>query len=145
MTDSLDRDPTPRSARSVASARRRRHAAAASRLFVGGFALAGTLDLVTVMASGAEADQAAAPVAPPVTSAPTTPATVPAPPVTIVVVRRHVIVDAPAGSRQVTTRRSAPALTSSGGGSSPAPAPAPSPPPAPAPPPAPPVTTTKGS
>jgi hypothetical protein len=120
---------------------RRRHAAAATRLFIGGAALAGTLDLIALMGAGADLD-AAEPVATPdplagavaSTAPPTAPATTPE---TIVIVRRHVVV-AGSGTTSVRSTRSPSTPPASSPAPTPAAAPAPAPPPAP-------VTTTKGS
>lgn len=131
--------PPVRAARTPGA--RRRHAAAATRLFIGGAALAGTLDLIALMGAGADLE-AAEPVATPEPLAGATVAPVPAvapatTPETIVIVRRHVVVAGSGGTSVRSTRSSSPARASSSGPTA-VPAPAPAPPPAP-------VTTTKGS
>lgn len=146
MTERSGTTPAPRAVPDRSKGRRRRHAAAATRLVVGGVALAGTFDLAAVMAAESTASTEAAPVLPPPTTAPPTttpPTTAPAPaPRTVVIVRRHVIT----GSGAVISQgSSAPRVVSSAPAPAPSPAPAPVPAtPAPAPAPAP-VTTTKGS
>ena len=114
---------------------RRRHPAAATRILVGGFAVASTLGIVSALALDAPVAGSAAPVA----VTPTVPTT--APPPTVRQVYRYVPVPAGGGTS------SGGGSTSSGGssaaapsGSAAAPAPVVSAPSAPAP-----VTVTRGS
>ncbi len=137
----LDPALAERAAARRASAGKRGHAAAATRLFVGGVALAGTFQMVAAMGEpvGPVEDVAlptsvvngTVPVAPTTTSPPPAPRT-------IVVGRRPVVVAGSSSAGSVTSTRTAAPVAAS-----PAPraaAPTPAPPPAPAP-----VTTSKGS
>lgn len=140
----LDPALAERAAARRASAGKRGHAAAASRLFVGGVALAGTFQMVAAMGEPVPAaEEAALPTAVVNGTVPVVPTTVTPPPAprTIVVVRRHVVVAGSPAAGSVTSTRSAAPLASSPAprASAPAPAPAP-PPPAPAP-----VTKSQGS
>ncbi|MGK2950204.1 MAG: hypothetical protein ACSLFP_16655, partial [Acidimicrobiales bacterium] len=102
----LDPALAERAAARRASAGKRGHAAAATRLFVGGAALAGTFQMVAAMGAPV-AEVEALPttvVNGTVPVAPTTTAPPPAPR-TVVVVRRHVVVaGAPASSSVQSTR-----------------------------------------
>ena len=121
---------------------RRRHPAAATRILVGGFAVASTLGIVSALALDAPVAGSAAPVA----VTPTVPTT--APPPTVRQVYRYVPVPAGGGtSSGGGSTSSGSTRTSSGGssaaapsGSAAAPAPVVSAPSAPAP-----VTVTRGS